>query len=136
MSKTIRIGELSRRSGRSIHAIRWYETQGLMPGVARDSAGRRIYEADHAVWLELLDRLRLTGMTIAEMRSYARVMKEGRPARPRLREMLVAHAARSREKIDRQQEALRFIERKIDFYDEWIASGMRPPLPKLGKSRL
>ena len=136
MSKTIRIGELSRRSGRSIHAIRWYETQGLMPGVARDSAGRRIYEAHHAVWLELLDRLRLTGMTIAEMRSYARVMKEGRPARPRLREMLVAHAARSREKIDRQQEALRFIERKIDFYDEWIASGMRPPLPKLGKSRL
>ena len=124
MSKTIRIGELSRRSGRSIHAIRWYETQGLMPGVARDSAGRRIYEAHHAVWLELLDRLRLTGM------------KEGRPARPRLREMLVAHAARSREKIDRQQEALRFIERKIDFYDEWIASGMRPPLPKLGKSRL
>ncbi len=30
------IGALSARTGRSIHTIRWYEAQGLIPGVARD----------------------------------------------------------------------------------------------------
>lgn len=40
MSNNFRIGELAARTGRSIHAIRWYEAQGLIPGVARDSGGR------------------------------------------------------------------------------------------------
>ena len=33
---TLRIGELARLSGRSVHTIRWYEAQRLMPGAARD----------------------------------------------------------------------------------------------------
>ncbi len=68
----MRIGELARRSGRSVHTIRWYEAQGLMPGVVRDAARRRVYAPDHLLWLELVDRLRLTGMTIAEIKIYAR----------------------------------------------------------------
>lgn len=130
MPEAYRIGELSRRSGRSVHTIRWYETQGLMPGVTRDAGRRRIYSPDHVAWLELVDRLRLTGMTVAEIRAYARIVQEGRSARPRLREILASHAAKTRERIAQQQEALNFIARKIRFYDDWIASGVRPPIPK------
>lgn len=130
MPEAYRIGELSRRSGRSVHTIRWYETQGLMPGVTRDAGRRRIYSPDHVAWLELVDRLRLTGMTVAEIRAYARIVQEGRSARPSLREILASHAAKTRERIAQQQEALNFIARKIRFYDDWIASGVRPPIPK------
>ena len=66
----MKIGELSSRSGRSIHAIRWYEAQGLIPGVERDGGGRRVYSDLHVGWLDLMDRLRRTGMTIAQMREY------------------------------------------------------------------
>ena len=31
----IRIGELAARTGRSVHTIRWYEQQGLLPPVPR-----------------------------------------------------------------------------------------------------
>jgi len=41
------IGELAARTGRTVHAIRWYETQGLVPGVARDEGGRRLYGEPH-----------------------------------------------------------------------------------------
>lgn len=40
MSTPLHIGGLSARTGHSIHAIRWYEAQGLIPGVVRDLAVR------------------------------------------------------------------------------------------------
>ena len=42
-TEPFRIGTLATRSGRSIHTIRWYESQGLIPGVERDAGGRRVY---------------------------------------------------------------------------------------------
>ena len=65
--KPLRIGELAERTGRSVHTIRWYERQGLIPGVVRDSGGRRVYHERHVSWLELIERLRFTGMSIAQM---------------------------------------------------------------------
>lgn len=130
MPEDMRIGELARRSGRSVHTIRWYETQGLMPGVTRDKARRRVYLPDHVLWLDLVDRLRLTGMTVAEIRAYARVMREGRSGRGQLRDILTAHAQCTRERLAHMQEALAFIETKIRFYNAWISSGKRPPIPE------
>ena len=54
------IGRLSRLTGRSVHTIRWYESQQLIPGVRRDLQGRRTYVVSHVAWLELLDRLKRT----------------------------------------------------------------------------
>lgn len=135
MTETFRIGELARRSGRSVHAIRWYETQGIMPGVVRDGGGRRVYRGEHVLWLDLIDRLRLTGMSIAGIRDYARKVQEGRLARPQLRTLLADHAMRTRAEIRRQREALQFIERKIAFYDAWIETGVRPRDPRPPRRR-
>jgi DNA-binding transcriptional MerR regulator len=57
MPEGLRICELAARTGRGIHAIRWYEAQGLMPGVTRDRGGRRVYSELHLGWLHLKDRL-------------------------------------------------------------------------------
>lgn len=123
---TLRIGELSRLSGRSVHAIRWYEAQGLVPGVQRDGAGRRLYVERHVDWLALMDRLRRTGMSIAEMRRYTALVKQGRGSLAQRREMLAAHKAQVLQRIDEWQQALQLVDAKLDFYGEWIASGQRP----------
>src|SRR5688572_12846080 len=54
MSESLHIGRLAERTGRSVHAIRWYEAQGLVPGVVRDSGGRRVYTELHVNWLQLM----------------------------------------------------------------------------------
>src|SRR3990167_6315647 len=64
---TLRIGELARLSGRSVHTIRWYEAQHLMPGAARDAGGRRVFSQAHVQWLGLLSRLRASGMSVRDM---------------------------------------------------------------------
>jgi DNA-binding transcriptional MerR regulator len=75
---SFRIGELATRTGRSVHAIRWYEAQGLIPGVLGDGSGRGVYTERHLSWLDLMDRLRRTAMSIAEMREYTKLVKQGR----------------------------------------------------------
>ena len=133
MPAPLRIGELSSRTGRSIHTIRWYEAQGLVPGVARDAANRRVYNERHVGWLELMDRLRRTGMTIAEMRTYTALVQQGRATLGERRELLRRHRERVRQRIAEWTEALALLDGKIDFYAQWLATGRRPPLPAVDK---
>jgi DNA-binding transcriptional MerR regulator len=126
MSSNLRIGELSARSGRTIHAIRWYEAQGLIPGVVRDDGGRRVYNELHVDWLDLMDRLRRTGMSIAEMRAYTALVRQGRSTLKQRQDMLYAHRTRVLETISEWTQALKLIDSKIDFYGEWLTTGHRP----------
>jgi len=123
-----RIGALAARSGRSIHTIRWYEAEGLMPGVARDAAGRRVFREEHVDWLDLIERLQRTGMSLADVRRYAVLVVQGRKTLVARRTMLAEHRERVKATIADWNASLRLIERKIGFYDEWAASGKRPPL--------
>jgi DNA-binding transcriptional MerR regulator len=128
MAEAFMIGELSSRTARSRHAIRWYETQGLMPGVQRNGSGRRVYNERHVDWLLLMERLRRTGMSIAEMRRYTALVKQGKATLGARRDMLAAHRARVLATIDEWGQALALLDCKLDFYGEWLASGHRPAI--------
>jgi DNA-binding transcriptional MerR regulator len=130
MPDTYRIGQLAARTGRSVHAIRWYEAQGLIPGVARDPGGRRVYGEPHLGWLDLMDRLRRTGMSIAQMRQYTSLVRQGRSTLRQRHELLSAHRERVRQKIADWNAALELIEGKVDFYGTWIATGERPKMKR------
>ncbi|MFL6648060.1 MAG: MerR family transcriptional regulator [Sulfurifustaceae bacterium] len=125
-AKLFHIGELSARTGRGIHAIRWYESQGLIPGVQRDGGGRRLYNERHVSWLELIARLRLTGMSVAQMREYTALVKQGASTLKQQQALLRAHRARVKATVAEWTRALGLLNRKIEFYDEWLATGRRP----------
>jgi DNA-binding transcriptional MerR regulator len=124
-----RIGQLSALTGRSIHALRWYEAQGLIPGVVRDAGGRRQFTEQHVAWIALMDRLRHTGMSIAEMRHYTRLVKQGKATLRERQALLKAHRERVETRVADWTAALSFLDSKIDFYGQWLHSGKRPPLP-------
>ncbi len=134
MPERLKIGELASRSGRSVHAIRWYEAQGLIPGVVRDPGGRRRYSERHLDWLALMERLRKTGMSIAGMREYTKLVKQGRATLRERQEMLAAHRERVKRTIADWNEALALLDRKIDFYDDLIR-GRSGTVPDLRKGR-
>lgn len=120
------IGRLARETGRSVHTIRWYEKQGLMPGVTRDPGGRRVYTHPHIGWLLFLDRLRYAGMTVRDMRRYATLAVQGKKTLRQRLELLEAHHARTSAHIAELQAALRFVERKQAYYEKWLADDRRP----------
>jgi DNA-binding transcriptional MerR regulator len=122
----LHIGELAARCGRSVHAIRWYDAQGLIPGVARDGGGRRVFTERHVEWLALVDRLRSTGMTVADIRRYAALVRQGRAGVPGQHELLAEHRTRVASAIAEWQAALELLDGKLAFYEEWLATGVRP----------
>ncbi len=126
MSQHLRIGELSARTGKSIHALRYYEQVGLIPFVERDDGGRRRYNVQHVEWLLFLDRLQRTGMTLSQMQKYAELVTRGRQSLDARVELLQAHLA----EIDRKMEELAgsraLVMAKLGFYRDWKSSGKRP----------
>jgi DNA-binding transcriptional MerR regulator len=117
---TLRIGELARLSGRSVHTIRWYEAQSLMPGAARDAGGRRVFSQAHVDWLELMTRLRASGMSIRQMQAYARQVREGKATLAARQALLREHRERVEKQVGELQQALALIDRKVALYDKWI----------------
>lgn len=122
----IRIGELAARTGRSVHTIRWYEQQGLLPPVPRLGA-HRVYSNRHVEWLELMERLRGSGMSVAELRRYTALAQRGAAQLEETRAVLLAHRERVAQKIAEWQRAQALVEEKIAFYTRWIEQGERPP---------
>jgi DNA-binding transcriptional MerR regulator len=62
--------------------------------VVRDAGGRRQFNDQHVAWIALMDRLRHTGMSIAEMRRYARLVKRGKATLRERQALLKAHRER------------------------------------------
>jgi DNA-binding transcriptional MerR regulator len=127
MTESFHIGELATRTGRSTHAIRWYESQGLIPGVRRDRGGRRTYVELHVGWLELIDHLRRTGMAVAEIHDYVALVQEGSGTLGERKRLLSAHRTQVEGSIAELRCAVELIDAKVDFYDEWIRTGRQPP---------
>ena len=121
----LRIGELAERTGRSVHTIRWYEAQGLLPTVPRQGA-HRVYSNRHVEWMELVDRLRQSGMSVAELRQYTSLAQRGAATLEQTRALRVEHQARVEARIAEWQRARRLIDAKIAFYTEWIEERQQP----------
>ncbi len=113
---TLTIGDLARACGRSVHTIRYYERQGLIPYVVRNGAGHRRYRQDHIGWMLFLDRLRLSGMSLEAAKKYARLVRSGRDNIEERRQLLREHLT----DIEARRRALDacadIVRAKLDFY--------------------
>ena len=62
------IGAVCKATGLSARTIRYYEEQGLLPGVRRRAGGRRVYGSDELERLDFIGRLKAMGLSLAEIR--------------------------------------------------------------------
>jgi DNA-binding transcriptional MerR regulator len=127
VSERYHIGGLAKLSGRSVHTIRWYEAQGLIPGVDRDGGGRRVYERDHVEHLVFLEQLRRTGMSVAEMRRFTALSMAGWRTLGERQALLQAYRAEVEARIVELQAALQLIDAKAAYYARWAQMKKRPP---------
>jgi DNA-binding transcriptional MerR regulator len=91
------VGDLSRRTGIPIKAVREYTDHGLVNTMGRNPAGYRTYTSD-ALWcLKLITTLRGLGLTVAEIRGLTRPHPQ--PPGPRLAGLLAASRQRTTGRI-------------------------------------
>ena len=116
-------------SGFSLDTLRYYERIGLLPKIGRTASGRRVFSEVDLKWLGLLRCLRDTGMPVAEMLQFVRLMNGGEATVTERAEVLAAHHQRVEDQISRLQGHLEQIRRKIDIYrdgEPWSLPNVDP----------
>lgn len=129
--ESMRIGEVSRATGLSTSTLRYYEREGLIT-VARDYAGRRLYDPQDVSWIRFLQRLRATNMPIGLMRRYARLRAAGPSTLAERLELLEGYEAKVRIRISELSAHAEALEKKIAVYRQWIddaKSSKQPTAP-------
>jgi DNA-binding transcriptional MerR regulator len=112
------IAEAAKRSGLSAHTLRYYERIGLIHPVDRGANGHRRYGRDDMDWLDLLIKLRSTGMPIRQMVEYAELVRQGPRTAGRRRAMLERHRVAIAAQVAQLEETAAVLDRKIAMYQE------------------
>ncbi|SEL43106.1 DNA-binding transcriptional regulator, MerR family [Streptacidiphilus jiangxiensis] len=115
---------MAETTGLSVDTLRWYEREGLFPRVERDPNRRRRYTARHVRLLQMLVRLRRTGMPTKEVRQFSRLLGEGPSTHPERLAMLAAHRDRIVAQLAELQGDLAVLDEKVALYRQLIAQGL------------
>jgi DNA-binding transcriptional MerR regulator len=120
----VSIAEAARRTGVSVHTLRYYERAGLVvTEVDRTAGGRRRYHQLDLDWITVCTRLRATGMPIRTIRRYAELVAAGHGNERERLELMQTHRADVLAKLDELQENLQLIDHKIDVYRGRMEAG-------------
>jgi DNA-binding transcriptional MerR regulator len=118
------IAEAARRTGVSVHTLRYYERAGLVvTAVDRTSGGRRRYQQLDLDWIMVCTRLRATGMPIRTIRRYAELVMAGRGNEQERLALLEAHRDEVLGRLAEIQQHLQLIDHKIDVYRGRLEAG-------------
>ncbi|MCF8569010.1 MerR family transcriptional regulator [Gordonia sp. HY002] len=122
-SNELSIADVSARTGLSRDTLRWYESEGLIPAVPRNSAGVRRYDDPTVRMIDLLVRLRRTGMPVAAMRDFVTMVGQGARTHGRRMRLLQDHREEIESRIRELADDLDAVDVKIRHYRELIDAG-------------
>jgi DNA-binding transcriptional MerR regulator len=118
------IAEAARRTGVSVHTLRYYERAGLVvTHIDRTDGGWRRYRKLDLDWIKICTKLRATGMPIRTIKRYAELVTAGAGNEDQRLALLETHRADVIARIADLQECLRLVDHKIDVYRGRLAAG-------------
>ncbi|MFD4987342.1 MerR family transcriptional regulator [Streptomyces sp. NPDC058374] len=120
------ISEVAELTGLTPHTLRWYERIGLMQHIDRSHSGQRRYSNADLRWLSLVGKLRLTGMSVADMIRYAELARAGEHTFVERQELLQATRRDVLTRIAELQGTLSVLDYKIDHYARARTAGTDP----------
>lgn len=120
----VAIADAARRTGVSVHTLRYYERAGLViTTVDRTAGGRRRYHQPDLDWITVCTKLRATSMPIKSIRRYAELVSAGHGNEHERLALLEGHRADVLARLAEVQDNLMTIEHKIDVYRGRLAAG-------------
>ena len=109
------VAEVAQLLDLSPHTLRYYERIGLV-SVPRASSGHRKYDTEAVRRIVFLTRMRLSGMTIRDLKRYIELAEQGDSTVPERLALMQAHRAQIARQIDELQVSLAVTDYKIATY--------------------
>lgn len=107
------IQEVAKLTGLSIDTLRYYERIELLEPIKRAPGGHRRYTQHDLAWIDLLIRLRDTGMPLAQMRRFAQLRRQGAATVSERRVMLEQHQRVLEERMRGLEQNMAILQQKI-----------------------
>jgi DNA-binding transcriptional MerR regulator len=115
------IGDVARETGLSVHALRFYEREGILVApVRRTAGGGRRYSESDVGWLNLCVVLRASGMPIPDIRRYTELARAGAGTEPARLALLRDHESRVLDRIAELQRSLDIVRHKVAVYEDHL----------------
>ena len=119
---TLTIGQVAERTGLSVHALRFYEREGILANaVERGAGGRRRYREEDVEWLTICIILRASAMPIPVIRRYTELVRAGAGNEKERLAIMRGHQDQVRAQIARLTECLDLIGYKVGVYEDILA---------------
>jgi DNA-binding transcriptional MerR regulator len=112
------IQDVSKKTGLTAHTLRYYEKEGLIPGVERSQGGFRQYTDEDLERLGLICCLKNTGMSIQEIARFVQLTQEGEHTLEERVELLRAHREQVLARMAEMQKHLDKVTWKLNFFTE------------------
>ena len=139
--QTAFIGEVSRQTGLSIHAIRFYEAEGLLREAARSESGYRLFSPQAVEQLLFIRKAQELGFSLGEIRELLVLRDRNTDACSHVKSLVEEKLASIRRKV-RELEAMETDLKRVSAEcnrqlkrHRWDAAGRCPVLAKLGRKR-
>jgi len=114
------IQQVAEVTGLSVHTLRYYERVGLIHHIGRIENTHRRYSSDDIGWIEFLNKLRATGMTIQQMLAYAELQRLGDISLAERLDMLKTHRDEVEQHMRELHDYLNVICGKIEYYQQVV----------------
>lgn len=114
--KEYSIKQVSEKTDLRAHTLRYYEKEGLLPGVGRSAGGIRRFSEDDLEALELICCLKSTGMPIKKIKEFVDLNALGAKTLQARCEMLFEHKLTVEAKIGHLQKHLAKVNCKIECF--------------------
>jgi DNA-binding transcriptional MerR regulator len=109
--------------GIAASTLRYYDKEGLLPFVERTSGGIRMFREADIEWLQLIECLKATGMSIKDIKKFIDLYTEGDSTLEPRRDMFYERKQAVEMQMEALQKTLDFIRYKCWFYDTSVAAG-------------
>ena len=111
------VKEVSEKTGVSPYTLRFYEKEGVLPNVERDPNGARLFSDSIIGWIETVQALRSTGLSLSEIREYLELYNGGDETLPQRKRMLARQKSKVEEQIALLMKTLERLNYKLALID-------------------
>jgi MerR family copper efflux transcriptional regulator len=121
--RMLKIGEVSKRSGVGVEALRFYEKGGLLDSPSRTYSGYRVYGEDVLERLAFIKRAQALGFSLDEIRRIIDDARKGESPCDEVREIVRRRLA----ELDERMRELRLYRKELAVtLEEWDEKGYAP----------
>lgn len=114
------VKEVAELLGVSVHTVRYYDDNGLIPGTKRNAANQRLFDDLEVEWLYVSLTLKNTGLSMKDVKHYIELYGRGDSTLPERYEIMKKQKEKTIQEMEELKLRLAVLDRKIDHYEKLL----------------